>query len=291
MAIELLRPFHVGQVRDACHFKLLRADNVRRQKTGRRQRFGGVEISDDDQGCNVKLGQSTGGRRLKWLFASQAVRGLKGDEIHLTNPFTHLGGDLVRCAIWAVNPDLQLQFVDLRKITRLLGQVKLLGLPRHTAGEYKSTQCRSNEDKSICHFGVFKREVDSDFCALRTPYKRCVLDLQKLQQLIQVSVVRIISSNHGCLSEATSIIPQHLVLLCKDMELFVPHPAIGNSRMNQNEWRPFSGNLIVEPGVTHLGKTVLLHTGVTSFRLGYVNIATLQVGATQCGNRIPRSSS
>ena len=80
VSIEFLGSFHVGQVRNASHFQLSCAGNVRRQKAGRRQSFRGVEISDDHQGWRVKLGQSTGGRRLKRLFVAQTIRCLKGDE-------------------------------------------------------------------------------------------------------------------------------------------------------------------------------------------------------------------
>lgn len=66
--------------------------------------------------------------------------------------------------------------------------------------------------------------------------------------------------------EAAPVVTDDPIMLSKSRKLIVPHSAIRNPGMNQNQRRPFSGYLIVKLCAANLGKT-LCHSAPVNIKI------------------------
>jgi hypothetical protein len=106
------------------------------------------------------------------------------------------------------------------------------------------------------YFGLARSECAVRADALRAAHQKRPLDAEELQQMIEVLMMRIRLGGRLGISEATPVVTYDPVILSEDVELIVPHPAISNPRMNQNERLPFSGYLVVKLCAANLSKTI-----------------------------------
>ena len=191
---------------------------------------------------------------------------LESNQVHLSNQFAHLRIDLIPAAVRTVNPDLQLQLIDLVEIACRLGDLELFYLLRQFTSECESTERGGNDDKRTCHLRMFQSKVDDRPRALWSSLPDTLPRSPGILARRGDPGDGKTSCYHNRVPEAASIVTQHAVLPCEDIELGVPHPPIGDPCVHEHDRVTLSGKLIVEPSARtsaypHSLISRFLHTG------------------------------
>src|SRR5205807_7204646 len=101
---------------------------------------------------------------------------------------------------------------------------------------------------------MLQREVDGDGSPARDGDDVRTLDPQVVQQITNILAVGERHVLGDRLPEGARVVPNNAEVLGKDGKLFVPHPAVGDTGVDQQERMSLSGHLIVQACAGGLGK-------------------------------------
>src|SRR5205809_3541242 len=101
---------------------------------------------------------------------------------------------------------------------------------------------------------MLKREVDGDGAPARDGDDVRTLDSQVVQQVTNILTVGERHVLGDRLPEGARVVPNDAEVFGEDGKLLVPHPAVGDAGVDQQERMSLPGYLIVEPGAGNLDK-------------------------------------
>src|SRR5215467_1727489 len=105
---------------------------------------------------------------------------------------------------------------------------------------------------------MLQREIECERPSSRKAKQVGLLDLKVVQQAQEILARR--EWRFGLflrrVSPATQVIAQHLILLCKHLELVVPGSAIQQQAMNQGKGMSCTSNFVIQLCVVHMSNAV-----------------------------------
>src|SRR5229473_1710453 len=73
-----------------------------------------------------------------------------------------------------------------------------------------------------------------------------LFNVKMAEQVGHISVIGDGACGHFCLPIAAHVVADHAVMLGKNAELLIPHPAISDPGVDQEQWMALTSNFVVQ---------------------------------------------
>src|SRR5215208_4652684 len=178
---------------------------------------------------------------------------MKGDQVHLPDEVAQGGVHVIRATIRAVNPDPDLQLGHPLEVACFVGRHQLVQLLRRLLARLEPAYGGADQRERADALRVREGEIYDGPCSNRASCEERALDTEVVEQPAQVVVVGE-GEVRWRLRAATTphVVADHAVALTERLELTVPHPAVGDPGVDEDERLPVAADVVVERGAVHL---------------------------------------
>jgi len=98
-----------------------------------------------------------------------------------------------------------------------------------------STNARAHQNQRTDSFRVLERVVDCGRATHRAPDECCFLDAKMDEQVVQVSAQRVGTVGHLGFAKTAMVVTDHAKFAREGLELAIPHPAVCDAGVDENE--------------------------------------------------------
>ena len=247
--VELLWALHAGHVGGVRDVLETGSGDLVAEAFGDTEDVGLVVVADDEQGGRGHLVGVVAGvlDQLQLLGRVAALLGvLVGAQLHVVHQAPHVGVHLARLSAHAVHPEANGQVGGGVQLAVHEEAYLLAAVCHHLVRPAGVRQSRTDQHQRRDQLWPGQRRLERDAAAQRVPDQHRPFDLEPVEQVEQVLGMLVGLRRQRRLPEPAHVVAHHLVVLGVPAPLRLPHSAVGDAGVDQDDRVAGAGDLMAK---------------------------------------------